>query len=150
MERNFLDKKTRSPMGWNEKNACWCFSALAHEGTLCEEERKWRIQSLMSFLGNMAQSQSWALPWLVLLGGVFCCFPPSCFTASIPRGHAIKSKDGFVNGGRAPTIIQLDRGSVCHFENSGSAHDPLVCWPPNPHGLTQHLRNRPFSWSYWS
>ena len=40
-----------------------------------------------------------------------------------------------------PTSIQIDRGSVRHFKNGGSAHDQFVCWPPNPYGLIRHLRN---------
>ena len=54
--------------------------------------------------------------------------------------------DDFVNGGRAPTCMQIDRRSVRHFENGGSARDTLCCPPPPPppnlYELVRHLRNR--------
>ena len=48
--------------------------------------------------------------------------------------------DDFVNGERAPpppTCIQIDRQSVRHFENGGSAHDPFCILAP------QSVRARP-------
>ena len=54
------------------------------------------------------------------------------------------SMEDFVNGGRAPTSIQIDRGSVHLFKMADRPMINLYAAPPPPHpyGLMRHLRNR--------
>ena len=63
----------------------------------------------------------------------------------VPSWFSLPVIDNFVNGRGASTCIQIDRRSVRHFENCGSARDTFVCCcppPPNPCELIRHLQNR--------